>query len=135
MPLAQADEAVVRLDLHHIDAVVELHRHPVQRGIQHGAGRDDKSRSASRPGRHLQSAFDAPLQAGRLGAHPLQGIVPARPPFDRLEYVGRPQPAHQGIDGGHIHGLDFLLQAVAALAGEYPGLQAELRTDHLALEA
>ncbi|MCY1548961.1 hypothetical protein D9M68_851060 [compost metagenome] len=90
MPLAQPNEAVVRLDLDHVGAVAKLGRQVLQAPVQHRSRRDDESRGTRLPGRLLQLPVDTELQAGRLGAHAFGGIVPAGTAVDGLEHILRP---------------------------------------------
>ncbi|MDT4836623.1 hypothetical protein FQZ97_703300 [compost metagenome] len=134
--LAQSDEPIVRLDLHHVDPLGQFHRKPVDASEHHRTGRHDPVRHRLRcPGRDHKITLNVALQAGWQGAHALHGVVPSGPAGHRLEHIGRPHPTHEGIDGCGRHRLDHLVQLVAALAGQHSGLQVEQGALDLAAEA
>ncbi|MCY1555383.1 hypothetical protein D9M68_920400 [compost metagenome] len=51
--LPQADEAIFRIQFIHVDAVVQFHRNPVQRAVQHSAVRDQEGGRHGSPRGHL----------------------------------------------------------------------------------
>ncbi|MCY1361744.1 hypothetical protein D9M69_484220 [compost metagenome] len=124
--LPQPGVAVVHLDLDAVGRTTGL-RQVDPDALIDGAARPERNRrQPGEPTGHPHCAVDAHVQRNRLAVQPFAGVVPAAAAVRAVEHVWRPPAADQVVDVRHRHGLDAILQLVAAgdrhhAAGYIPG--------------